>query len=323
MSGAGLVSVLISAQLIILYGFPAVFGLAFVSGLVSIYYFWRIREPMARGRYEYHHHIGINPRGWMKGITANRNFAAFTVFMTSMSLAVNIASPFFAVYMLNDMQIGYLWYSYLIVWETLVMIIFQKYWGGLCDRFGDRNIMTVTGLMTCFVPFIWLFVTNPYEILIADAFSAFGWAGFNVATFNFMLAASPVDRRAQFTANYTFFTGFGVVGGAVIGGTLATIFHGSIFLWMTGLQIVFLVSFAARLLSMSLITTLKETRVKVSQEPITEIFWGSVVINPSRRMVHAVVYIHHVEWGKELRYVYNELKNATVYRARLFTSDKV
>jgi MFS family permease len=323
MSAAGLIAMLIGGQLLVMYGFPAIFALGMGLGVVSIFYFARIKEPHFRGNYHYHHqHISLNPRGWLNGIKVNRNFAVFTLFMTSMSFAVNIAVPFFTVYMLEDLDLGYMWYSFLVVWETLVMIVFQRYWGGLCDKFGDRNIMAVTGFMVCFVPFLWLFITSPYQIMAADAFSAFAWAGFNVATFNFMLAAAPADRRAKFTANYTFFTGLGVVGGAIVGGVLATIFSGSVVMWMTGLQVVFLVSFVARLASMLFITTIREMRVSGAREPITEIFWSSVVMNPSRRMAHAVIYLHHVEWGKELRYVYEEIKSATYYRLRLFTSDK-
>lgn len=323
MSAAGLVAMLLAAQVLVLYGFPAIFALAAGIGVIAMYFFSRIREPAANDGYRYQYrprHITLDPRVWARGVKANRNFAMFTLFMASMSFAVNIAVPFFAVYMLEDLDVGYVWYTYLIVWEILVMIAFQRHWGGLCDRFGDRNVMAATGLMVCFVPFFWLFITSPYQILAANAFSAFAWAGFNVATFNFMLAAAPADRRAKFTANYTFFTGLGVVGGAVTGGVIAAMFGASAILWITGLQLVFLASFAARLISMLFVVTVRETRVSGVKEPMTEIFWSSM--NPSRRMAKSVVYISHVELRKELRYIIDSLKNATIYRLRLFTSDK-
>ena len=293
MNIAALVATLVCAPLLIWLGFPAIFTVAFVLGIISIHYFSKIYEPRLR-RYKYHHHINFNPRVWAGSIRSNKNFAVFTLFMTSMSFAVNIASPFFAVYMLADLNIGYAWYSSLLVFESLVIIITQRYWGDFCDRVGDRNILFVTGVLICFVPFCWLFITNPYQILIADTFSGFAWSGFNVATFNFMLAASPAEKRIKFTANYTFFTGLGVVAGAMAGGMLAGICKDSMFLWMTGFQLVFLAAFFMRLACLLLLPLIKESRVKETGEPIREIFWHAVAADPARRLTHLILYPAHL-----------------------------
>jgi len=321
---AALIATLVSAEMLILMGFPAIFSVAIALGLFSMYFFSKIREPHFRSRYHYHHHITLNPKGLMTSIRINRNFAVFTVFMTAMGFAVNVASPFFTVYMLSDMKIGYAWYSYMVVLESLIVIMTKQYWGNLCDRVGDRNIMAVTGILVCFVPFYWLFVDTTYKIVIANGLSGFAWSGFDVATFNFMLAASPKDKRTKFTANYAFFTGFGVVGGAIVGGFLAVLFGQSALLWMHGLQLVFLVAFCLRLLCLLFLPMLKESRVKEegAEEPIMDIFWHAVAADPARRLTHLILYPTHIDWKREIPRAIRSAIKTIKYKIKLSVSDK-
>jgi len=314
MNIAGLATALACGQLLIWMGFPFILTAAFVFGLFSIYFFSKIYEPPCRHEYHYTHTVSVNFSGLWKSVKINRNFAFFTLFMTAINFAVFFASPFFAVYMLSDLKIGYLWYAALAVIESIAIIVSQPYWGNLCDKFGDRNIMIITGILVAFVPFYWIFITNPYEIIIADALSGFAWAGFGIATFNFMLASSPADKRAEFTASHSFFTGLGVVGGAFCGGMAAHLFQGSAFLWMVGLQVVFLISFFLRLTSLFFLSLLKEPRVKETKESVGELFWLLVAVNPIKRIIHVRMHPYDMSWRKWISMLIKAAKNKIIYK---------
>ncbi|MBI5061585.1 MAG: MFS transporter [Candidatus Aenigmarchaeota archaeon] len=315
---AGLIAILVSGQILIWFGFPILFTVALVLGLASIFFFSKMYEPPFRKEYHYTHSISMKPSTWATSIKINRNFASFTLFMVFMSFAVNIAAPFFAVYQLVNLHLSYAWYAALIVIESLVIILSQPYWGRLCDKMGDRKIMTVTGILICFVPFAYLFISNPYEIIPAAILSGFGWAGFGIATFNFMLAASPADKRAEFTANYSFFTGLAVVVGAIAGGLMAAVFRDNTILWFAGLQVVFLVSFLLRLASLALLPMCMECRVKEDKEPVSEIFWRVVAVRPVRGITHAIVHPDFEDWLEGFYGFFRAVKNKIVYRIRLW-----
>jgi len=312
MNLAGLMATIVCGQMLIWAGFSVIFALAFALGIMSIFFFAKIFEPRFRSDYHYSHAISLNFSGMLNSIKLNRNFTYFTLFMTAMNFAVYVASPFFAVYMLHNLNLGYGWYTAFIVIETAVIIISQGYWGELCDRIGDRKVTVITGLLICFVPFYWMFITNPYEIIIAEILTGFAWSGFGVATFNFMLAASPADKRAEFSANYAFLTGIGLVAGALVGGLLADSLESTTLLWMSGLQLIFLISFLLRLSSLAVLPLLKEARVKEDGESVSQIFWLVVAVNPMRRIRHVMLAptkITRIYWKAEIRGFFRWLRN--------------
>jgi len=314
---AGLIAILAAGQILIWFGFSILFTVALVLGFLSIYFFMKMYEPGFRREYHYTHTIRLSPREWVKSLNLHKNFAYFTLYMTAVRFAENIASPFFAVYQLRYLNVGYGWYAALIVVEALVMIFSQPYWGRLCDKVGDRKIMVVTGILICFVPFFYLFVTNPYEIVFVGMFSGFAWAGFGITTFNFMLAASPAEKRAEYTANFSFFTGLGVVFGSLAGGVLAVLAQGNVLLWMQGLQIVFLISFLARIGCLAILPKLKETRIEERGPPVAEIFWRTVAVRPVRGVVHAIIHPNYTEWDREFRGFLRNGWNTLKYKIKM------
>jgi MFS family permease len=322
MSVASLLATLAAAQVLIAFGFPTLLGLAFLLGAVSILLFTRIHEPHYRGEYHYTHSLRPSLASWRHSIRMHRNFAVFTSFMTAVNFAVYIAAPFISVYMLVDLGVDYGQYAVLVVIESLATLLAQPYWGRMSDRIGDRRVLVVTGVLICFVPFYWLFVRNPFQIVFANIASGFAWAGFNIAAFNFLLSSSPQHKRAEYTANNSFFTGIGVMGGALTGSAAASAFHGSSLLFFGGLQMVFMLSFLARLSCLLFLPFLRETRVKETAEPMAEIFWRSVAVWPARGIIHVVIAPSHFDWRNAIPCALRDLRRRLVQRFRLWRSDK-
>lgn len=287
---SGLATVLIAGNLIPLLGFEFIFAASIVLGIAAIYFFRPIYEAPFQKAYHYSHSISFSPSDLLKAVRINRNFVLLTLFLSLMSFSTNIAAPFFVVYELRDLGIGYGWFTIAIAINAIVALISQPYWGRLSDKYGEKKILAVTGILAALVPFVWLFVYSPVAVVLAESFSGFAWAGFDMVAFNFVLAATPAEKRTSYVANHTFFRGIAVVGGTLAGGMIAQNIVHSTFLWLGGLQLLFLISLVLRLLSLSLITKVRDAAFRDDTSSVRYILWQAVAVEPAKGISHAIQY---------------------------------
>jgi len=197
-------------------GFALLFGGAMIFRLVSYIFLAKMYEvPPA-------HNVGTKERltDMVRGI-ASSNLGRFSVFVALLSLVTNIASPFFSVYLLRDLQFNYITYVILTSIGSLTGLVFITYWGKRTDRAGNVMIIKITAFLIPLVPLLWLVSKNPFYIGFAQTFSSFAWAGFNLASTNFVYDAAPSEGRTQRLALYNAMNGIAVFIGATSGGFLA------------------------------------------------------------------------------------------------------
>ncbi len=270
-----------------LRGFSFVFFLAFAFGMVSYMYLSKI-PPVSRKAMPSSQ--GPDDR------RRQRYFKPFTRYMALVNFAVNLASPFFIVYMLSVMNVGYEWYGIVIASEMLVKIAMQKYWGAFADKFGDRNVMILCGIMTVFYPFFFLFVRSPVDLVLVGIFSGVAWSGFDLASFNYLLDVTPSGDRSSYITSYKLLTGITLFLGPLVGGLLSEYLSQASLFWLGGLQILFLTSFLLRGgATLYGITKIREVRGRTL--PARDIFLKAFVTYPLGGMSHQVVYLHH-KFGK-------------------------
>ena len=222
-----------------------------------------------------------------------RNFKPFKRHMALVSFAVNLSSPFFTVYMLNVMNIGYEWYGIVIATEILAKILMQRYWGILSDKFGDRSVMGLCNIMIVFYPFLFLFVKGPFHLILVALFSGIAWSGFDLTVFNYLLDVTPPEERPSYIAEYKMTTGMALFLGPLTGGLISQYFSNTIFLWFSGLQILFLISFILRgVVTAYGLPRLKEVRAKETL-PASDVFLKAFAVYPARGISQELFYIHH------------------------------
>jgi MFS family permease len=293
-------------------GFVMLFLTAVMFGLISYSLLRKIPDIERKGC-KTQFSFKLDLRGMFEG---NENLKNFTKMAVIFNFAVYVASPFFAVYMLRELNVGYEWYALMIALEALVAIIAQPYWGRLADRYGDRPLMASCGLLIAAYPALWLFINSPLQIIPAAMLSGFAWAGFDLTSFNYMLDVTHPEHRPVQISNFKSIAAVGIVAGPIVGGALAVAFQSTTILWITGLQIVFLISFILRGSSILLFMhKLKEARVKKHYH-IRKLFWKVVAIYPIRGIMHDFsVALHLMEGmekgvaGKE-RMLFKEIKAA-------------
>jgi len=285
-----------------LLGFSFIFFLAFVFGMVSYLYLTKIPET----KEEQKNHKSILE--FIKEIKKYRNFHPFTIHMSLLSFAVNIASPFFTVYMLNVMRVGYEWYAIIIATEVLTRILTLRHWGKLSDRFGDRTIMSICNILIVFYPFFWLFVTNPFQLILISIFSGIAWSGFDLTAFNYLLDVTPPEKRPSYIANYKMAVGSALFLGPFVGGFFSYYFSSLTILWLNGLQILFLLSFILRGAAAAYgLPKLKEVRIK-NVLSVSDVFLKAFAVYPIRGITHDLFCIGH-RFGIMKRRIERKFKN--------------
>lgn len=245
-----------------LIGFIVLFVIAAIARLVSIYHLSCMHDQPRQ----------VAPmqlpaaREWWQRIR-HSNAIRFSVFFALMQFAVAIASPFFTVYMLRDLN-----YSYLQFMANTGMAIFAQFltlaqWGRISDVFGNRRILAVTGLFIPLMPLLWVFSTNFWYLLAIQALSGFSWAGFTLSASNFLYDLIAPHRRTTYIAAHNVLAAGGVFCGAILGGFLGAVFpvdyalFGAHYHWLSPLYGVFIVSMLARgAVALLLIPRLREVR---------------------------------------------------------------
>ncbi len=201
----------------IFYGYMLIFGAAVFFGFISLVFLAQQYEPKygsSRKRFDF--------RDVFTSIE-DKNYKRFVLYISLLRVAVNIAAPFFAVYMLRDLQFSYMQFSLVTVFSSLAGFLTFTHWGKSIDKFGNVYVIRATGFLVALSPILWLFSSNFYWILTLQIFGGVMWAGFNLATFNFINDAIPRDKRALSFTFFNIFTGMGVFIGATAGGFLANV----------------------------------------------------------------------------------------------------
>lgn len=271
------------------FGFSFVFFLAFVFGLLSYFYLTKI--PNAEHK-KTERKSRLNILKSVSDFKKYRNFKPFKRHMTLVNFAVNLASPFFTVYMLSVMNIGYEWYGIVAASEILARILMQRYWGVLSDKFGDRSVMSLCNILIVFYPFLFLFVRNPFHLILVSLFSGVAWSGFDLTSFNYLLDVTPSEKRYSYISEYKLETGIALFLGPLLGGLISQYFSGATLCWLEGLQIIFFLSFVLRgVVTAYGLPKLKEVRGE--ETPVGNVFLKAFAVYPLKGITHDLVYLHH------------------------------
>jgi len=200
--------------------------------------------------------------------------------------ATNIAGPFFAVYMLKNLQFSYLDFTILISAEVFASLLLFGLWGRFNDEKGSKRVLFITGMLIPFIPLLWLFGTNFYYLFLLQLFSGMVWSGFNLAAGNFIFDATTPEKRTRCVAYFNFIRGIAVFIGAFLGGLLLN------FLTIPNL---FLISGITRLFaSIIFLPLLREMRL-IEVGFGKSLFHDSVSIRPRQGIVHEAIGTYEVK----------------------------
>lgn len=161
----------------------------------------------------------------------NKNFRRLLVFNSAWVFAVNIAAPFFVVFMLKSMGLPISFVIALSIISQLASIFTIRTWGTFSDRYSNKSIIALSApiYMLCLVA--WCFVgiyKNYYNNLallgIIHVFMGIANAGVNLSLTNIGLKLSPKKDAIVYLSIKNIITAVFASLGPLIGGFLADYF---------------------------------------------------------------------------------------------------
>lgn len=274
MAGGIFLNILIQKSL---WGFAALFGAALLARLISWVLLSRLYEVPSKGKTQGQFKAGSFTRDLV-----STNLGRYLIFLFAMSFVVNIASPYFTVYLLRDLKFNYIYFAGLDTISSIATVIAITHWGKGADRAGNRRMILLASSLIPLVPLLWLMSTNLVYLGFIQVFSGFAWAGFNLCTVNYLYDATTPENRTRYLAFFNAGNGIAAGLGALLGGYLVSVMPP-----VRGNQILglFLVSGVLRgIVALVFLHGLKEVR-KVSQLPAAELFHVMMGGRPVNRAI--------------------------------------
>ena len=200
---------------------------AFFLGLSSPWLMSRIPEPLMSQV------LGNQPSLW-KTVTIplqDHNFRRLMKFLFSWSFVLNMSVPFFAVYMLQRLELKLPVVIGLSVLSQFFTILFLRVWGPLADRFSSKAVLSICASLYLLVILGWTFTTLPERyfltiplLIILHIFAGIATAGVSLTIYMIGFKFAPQKQSASYLTGTSLSTNLGAGLGPLAGGLLAQIF---------------------------------------------------------------------------------------------------
>jgi MFS family permease len=237
-------------------GYAVVFVFAAILGTADITMFFWVKHPPMAAHKERQPFFMLFFEPFK-----DRNYFRYVLFVAFWYFSVNIAGPFFNVYMIEELKMSFLLISlFTQVAANVSTIFFIRIWGNLADKYGSRPVMSLCCASIIVLPVIWLFTTphSIWVVLAINLMTGIFWPGFEMTALNQSIWLAPEKNRSSYLANYTLVVmligtaAAYLCGGAFMQLTRASIPAGGIPLFagikLGSFHLLFLISAFARLL---------------------------------------------------------------------------
>jgi len=154
---------------------------------------------------------------------ATTNFGRFALFSILMTFAVNLLGPIQPIYLLQALKCNYLQFTILTMIPIITTFIAMTYWGRLGDLYGNYRILFVTGMAIPLLAINWTIFTNFSVLMLMQACGGFVFAGFNLATANFIFDAVRRENISKIMAYFNTLNTLCAFLGALTGGWLVDV----------------------------------------------------------------------------------------------------
>ena len=106
--------------------------------------------------------------------------------------------------------------------SSLGTLLSQRKLGELSDRWGSRKLQLVCGLLIPVLPISWALVSASWQIIPVNLLGGVLWAGYNLASFNYLLELAPPEKRARYSALFQITVTLSLALGAALGSVIVT-----------------------------------------------------------------------------------------------------
>jgi len=150
------------------------------------------------------------------------NFVKFVAFMATLTFSTFLAAPFFAVFMLRDLELSYLTYMVLQVTSAVTGLVALPWWGRHADLVGNVRVLRLAGFLATLNPLFWLVSHDVFYLVLVQVLAGFSWSGTTLSATNFIYDAVTQQKRVRCIGYFNVINGTALFLGASLGGFLAS-----------------------------------------------------------------------------------------------------
>ncbi len=228
-------------------GYQISFIMAFLLGAVSMSFFARIRDPQSSNNTI--HQVRSNLKTIFTSLKGQRPFILYCLVTAVWNFSINIAGPFFNVYMVDTLKFTAAMIGVISVANTIANLLIQRRVGVLADNLGNRRVQLISMLLIPILPLLWgVWVRSYWQAILANILGGIFWGAYNLVSFNTLLVYTPEAQRARFSAFFQIVVTLSLAGGAALGSSLIPMidFKGVVLLstagrWLAGILFLLLV----------------------------------------------------------------------------------
>jgi MFS family permease len=161
----------------------------------------------------------------------DRNFRKLLVFNSAWVFALNIATPFFVVFMMKKMGLSISWIIALTITSQICSILTVRMWGRFADRYSNKTIIGICAPLYILVLIGWCYVgiytreyLNIILLFIIHAGTGIANAGINLSLTNISLKLSPAEESVVYLSTKNIITALFSFVAPLMGGYMADYF---------------------------------------------------------------------------------------------------
>jgi len=204
--------------------------------------------------------------------TPKNNLGRFTIFRSFFAFATYITTPLVVIYLLRNLGFSYATYMIIIFSGTVFSLLFIELWGEIADNYGNYTVLCITSIILPIVPILWILNKSPLYLVIPSAVSGIAWAGFLLASSNFIYDNTEAQKRGFVISYFNMISGAGIFLGAGLGAILIKFVNTSL---VEPIIAIFIIGALARMLvvyfGLSQVNEIKKTRKIHSPKEFTDI----------------------------------------------------
>ncbi|MHC4069906.1 MAG: MFS transporter [Planctomycetota bacterium] len=214
-------------------GYSILFLVGSCAGMIGLYFLSKTPEPKMP-----------KTEGNPKILTLltqpfkDENFRKLIAFMCSWNFAVNLAAPFFMVYMLKRLGLSMSFIIGLSIVSQVLNFLFLKIWGKYTDRFSNKSVLAISCPLFIISILAWTFTTMPEKhfltipLLVAiHIIMGSASAGVTLASGNISLKLAPKGKATAYLASNTIVNSVAAGIAPILGGSFADLFAGRELAW--------------------------------------------------------------------------------------------
>jgi MFS family permease len=196
-------------------GFAIIFSVAFVARSFSAWFLSRKYDPP----YDYEARKAIDFAKFLAN-ARKTNIGPFVLYMALLNFALSMVASYVDPFLLKSVKLDYLPWTALSATMLAVKFFFMPLWGKACDRYGTRKVLVVSSALIGAVPLLWWWGYLLPAGFAIQALAGFGWAGFEISSFNYLFDNTTPDDRVSTVSVYSMSNGLMTLAGSLTAGAL-------------------------------------------------------------------------------------------------------